>query len=471
MRQVTNIVAMATFCIAAPAMAAPDQVVFKKQLDSFVEAELRAQKVPGAAIAVLRKGEIVVAKGFGKANVEHDVPVTPNTIFQSGSVGKMFTSAAVMTEVERGTIRLDDPISKYLPAVPAAWRPITIRHLLTHTSGIPNFESGFDLHRDYSDDELLKHSYTLPLEFKPGARWNYSNTGYVLLGFILHNATGKTYLDILDTRVFKPLGMKTARGISDADIVPNRAAGYEMHDGELKNQDWVSPTMNITADGALYLSLNDMIAWARGVEKGAVLSSGSWEQTYAPAVLNSGKTYPYGFAWMLGQAAGHPRLYHSGSWQGFTTFYSRYLGDDLQIILLTNSSNTRLETIVDGIAKLWDPALVARGPLPAPEPAAERRMTALIEAVRSGKLRAQDVPLAGSGFAEEANEYFATKLKTLGPLNGLKLVKRQELGDDIVYTYAATFGDRKMTAEFGIGPGEQVSSLMIDDDAAAGDAE
>lgn len=463
LRQITTLCTLATLCIVAPAIAAPDTDTFKKQLDAFVEAQMRDQKVPGVAIAVLRKGEIVVAKGYGRATVEHDVPVTTDTIFQSGSVGKMFTATAVMAQVERGKIGLDEPVTKYLPDAPASWRPMTIRHLLTHTSGIPNYGANFDYRRDYTDDELVKIAYALPLDFTPGARWSYSNTAYTLLGILVKKATGRSYIDILDTQVFKPLGMKTAQGISDADIVPHRASGYQLVNGVLKNQDWVSPTMNSTADGSLYFSLNDMIAWARGVEQGKVLASGSWKQIYTPVRLNSGKPFPYGFGWSIVEAGGHPRYHHGGAWQGFRTFYSRYLGEDLSVILLTNSANTKLETFVNGIAGLWDPALVAPGARPAPDPAIDRRVTTLLEKARAGTLSQQDIPIGSAGFVEVANQHFAPMLKKLGSLTKLELTDRRELGDDTSYTYAATYGDRTVTVKFALAPGDQVSTFIIND--------
>jgi CubicO group peptidase (beta-lactamase class C family) len=453
--------ASVALCAAAPALAGPDPATFKAQLDAFVEREMRDEKVPGVAIAVLRKGEIVVAKGYGSADVENDVPVTTETIFQSGSVGKMFTAAAVMSQVEKGRIGLEDPISKYLPDAPASWRTMTIRHLLTHTSGVANYGRDFDYRRDYSDDELAKIAFGMPLDFAPGARWNYSNTGYALLGVVVKKATGKSYLEILDTEVFKPLGMKTARGISDADIVRHRASGYHLVDGALKNQDFVSPSMNATADGSLYFSIDDMIAWARGVEQGKVLSAAGWKQVYTPVKLNSGKSYPYGFAWRIDTEGGQPRYHHGGAWQGFRTYYSRYLGDDLSVVLLTNSANTDLDAFIDGIAKLWDPALVAPAPRPKAEPDTARKVTALIEAARAGKLRQEDLPLAGKGFAEMVNPYFSKKMQPLGALTKLELTERRELGDDISYSYVATFGDRTMKVRYAVASGDQVSSFFI----------
>ncbi len=153
------------------------------RIDAFVRAEMARQKVPGIAIAILKNGSVLAAKGYGFANVEHRVPVGPETIFQSGSMGKQFTSAAVMLLVEQGKIGLEDPVTKFFPDAPASWRAITVHHLLTHTSGIPDYEevkggpASVDLRRDYTEDELSRFAFSLTLEFPPGSRWNYSNTG------------------------------------------------------------------------------------------------------------------------------------------------------------------------------------------------------------------------------------------------------------------------------------------------------
>ena len=149
-----------------------------------------------------------------------------------------------------------------------------MRHLLTHTSGIPDYgPETVDFRKDYTEEELARLAFGLKLEFAPGSRWNYSNTGYVLLGIIVGKASGRFYGDLLAERVFAPLGMKTARVISEADIVPNRAAGYRLVDGQLKNQEWVAPKLNTTADGSLYLSVLDLVAWDRGLRAGAVLEA------------------------------------------------------------------------------------------------------------------------------------------------------------------------------------------------------
>jgi CubicO group peptidase (beta-lactamase class C family) len=332
------------------------------RISAFVQQEMALQKVPGVAVAVVQGGKTRIARGFGLANVELGVPVGTKTVFQSASLGKQFSAMAVMLQVEEGKLSLDEPLTRIFPGAPASWGAITPRHLLTHTSGIPDYTEGLiDMRRDYSEDEMLAKAFTLPLQFSPGTQWNYSNTGYLLLGIVVRRASGRFYGDVLADRVFAPLGMKSARIISEEDIVPNRAAGYRLVSGELRNQEWVAPQLNTTADGSLYLSLEDMLAWDRGVRAGAVLQPASWKQVYSPVQLAGGKSYPYGFGWFVDTVAGAPRHFHSGSWQGFKTHFTRYLGADISIIVLANLAEAEPARFVDGIAELIDPALVSPG--------------------------------------------------------------------------------------------------------------
>lgn len=321
------------------------------RIDVIVREEMTAQRIPGMAVAVIQGERVLHAQGYGIANVEHNVPVTDRTILQSGSLGKQFTATVVMLQVQDGRLSLASPIAKYLDNAPAAWRDITIRHLLTHTSGIPDYNDGqLDYRKDYTENELVKFAATLPLDFTPGAEWKYSNTGYILLGALVRKVSDTFYGDVLRDRVFKPLGMTTARIISEADVVPHRAAGYRLERGELRNQQWVSPSLNTTADGSLYLSLQDLIAWDRGIRSGAVLRPESWKQIFTPVTLNSGRVHPYGFGFEVDRIAGQDIQRHGGAWQGFKTYIARYLGDDLTIIALANLAQANPKRVVDRLA-------------------------------------------------------------------------------------------------------------------------
>ena len=327
-------------------------------IDRYVAAEMARQKVPGMAVAIVRNGAVVKERGYGLASVELAVPVKAETLFQSGSIGKQFTATLVMLLVEEGRVALDDSIRKYFPEAPPSWQAVTLRRLLSHTAGVRGEDDeDLDLHRDYSDDDLARNAFNHGLSFEPGSRWNYSNAGYILLGALVKRVTGRFYGDLLAERVFGPLGMKTARVISDTDIVMNRAAGYELKDGRLRNQDWVAPTLNATADGSLYLALPDYVAWDRGLREGRILKAESWKQVFTPIVLNDGKTYPYGFGWGIGTLRGQTVLSHGGSWQGFRSAIARYLGSGVTIVVLANLAQATPEAMAEHIAGLVDPAL------------------------------------------------------------------------------------------------------------------
>jgi CubicO group peptidase (beta-lactamase class C family) len=351
-------VAVSGMCLRAMAQDAQSAKV-----DAAVEAQRKAQKIPGVSLAVCRDGKIVKAGGYGSANVELDVPVTPETIFQTGSVGKQFTSMAVMMLVEEGRIGLDDHLTKYIPESPAAWKDVTIRQLLTHTSGIADYggeeetmgKGVINFRKDYSEEELVPAFAKMPMDFRPGERWSYSNTGYVLLGIVIHRVTGKFYGDFLQARIFQSLGMKSTRIISEADIVPHRSSGYRLVKGELKNQEWVSPTLNTTADGALYTNVLDLAKWDAALYTTRLVKQSSLDAIWTPVKLNDGKTYPYGFGWDLAPKNGHHAVSHDGAWQGFTMSISRYVEDRLTVIVMTNldENNARPEKIVEDVAAIY----------------------------------------------------------------------------------------------------------------------
>ena len=456
--------ACAVVCSLSASSIALAQDHVQSRIDSVVKAEMGRQRIPGVAVAVVRGGEVMLAKGYGEANVEHHVPVTPETVFQSGSVGKQFTSTAVMLLVQDGKLALTDSITKFFPGAPASWKGITVRHLLTHTSGIPDYTTdAMDYRRDYTEDDIAQMAFKLTPEFPPGSRWNYSNTGYVLLGFIIHKVSGQFYGDVLRDRVFKPLGMQSARVISEADIVPHRAAGYQLVKGELKNQEWVSPSLNTTADGSLYLSLQDYIAWDRGLRAKKILSPESWATVNTPVTLTSGNRYPYGFGWSIDTIAGQLRIHHGGAWQGFQTYISRYIGDDMTIVALSNLGASQPVAIVDGIAAILDPKLEAKPPQPIAdrEPKVREKLEAILAATRDGQLSPNDFAYVRAGFFPGVAKAYQQALAGVGKPDSLVLLDRTVLGDDRVYTYVVHYGPKAFRVRLGLAPDDKVSQFAL----------
>jgi CubicO group peptidase (beta-lactamase class C family) len=342
-------------------------------VDRYVRQEIRRERVPGVSVAIVRAGRVILSRGYGYANLELHAPATDSTVYQSGSVGKQFTAALILRLAAAGRLGLDDPIRRHLPEGPAAWDSITVRQLLTHTSGIAEYtDSAVDYRHEYSEQELVKIAAGLPVLFRPGDRWSYSNTGYLLLGAIIRRVTGVFYGDLLRDEIFRPLGMQSARIISESDIVPNRAAGYELHDDALRNQEWVAPTLNTTADGSLYLTVHDLARWVIGWDAGRVLAASDRQAAWTPARLNDGGTFPYGFGWDLSELRSERRIGHTGAWQGFRTSIQRFPRQRLTVIVLANLAEAHPEAMSLAIAGLLEPALVPPhrlpGPLPGPRP-------------------------------------------------------------------------------------------------------
>jgi CubicO group peptidase (beta-lactamase class C family) len=215
-------------------------------VDEVVRAQMRDQNIPGVSLAVTRDGKVIKATGYGLANVELNVPMAPQMLLHTESLAKAFTATAVMMLVEEGKIGLDYKIAKYLPEAPARWNEVPIRRLLTHTSGIRDYfgqdgDPTIDLHRGFTEDELVRGFAAQTMRFPTGEKWSYCNAGYVILGVVIHRVTGKFWFDFVKERIFDPLGMTATRLISPDDIIRNRVSGYQMLSGEWKNEPWVAP--------------------------------------------------------------------------------------------------------------------------------------------------------------------------------------------------------------------------------------
>ena len=321
----------------------------------YIKSEMQRQRIPGLSLLVINDGKTIRAEGFGLANVELQVPVKPESVFQSGSVGKQFTATAVMMLVEEGKVGLDDPLTKYFPEAPASWKEATVRELLSHTAGLGDYPKDFDMRKDWTEDEELKLIESIPLAYPPGTSWEYSNLGYATLGFLIHRVTGEFYGDFLQQRIFQPLGMRSTRIISEADIVPNRSAGYRLAKGELKNQEWVSPLLNTTADGSLYFTILDLAKWDAALYTEKLLKHSSLELMWTPVKLKNGEINKgnYGFGWEIDQRSGHRCIHHGGSWQGFETSIARYVDDHLTVVALENLADSDPGEIVKHVAELY----------------------------------------------------------------------------------------------------------------------
>lgn len=345
------------------------------EVDAAIRLQMQEQQLPGVSLAVVRNGRIIKAKGYGLANIEVGTPVLPETIFEAGSITKQFTATAIMLLAEVGEISLDDSIAKYFPEAPPALKDVTIRHLLTHTSGIPDVENldatqvdkGIvDLHREYTEDELARAYLAQPLDFQPGTKWSYCNVGYDLLGYLIHRVTGRHYGDFLRERIFAPLGMSTTRIFNYAEIISNRASGYDLINGAWKNTPrWQSVSIFSGAAGGLLMNVLDLAKWDAALYTERIVKRSSLEEMWTPVPIDDGSVYPDGIGWFIASAKGHRLIFHTGGGPGFCAAISRYLDDRLTIIVMTNvgEGHTDVIKIIGKVAEIYLPGTKGANPI------------------------------------------------------------------------------------------------------------
>lgn len=445
------------------------------KLAQYVRAEMEREHIPGLALGIYREGRIERVEGYGFANVELGVPVKPETIFQSGSMGKQFTAMGIMMLVEDGKIHLADSICRYFPDGPAGWAPVTVANLLSHTSGIAEYENEartgpngpFYLRLDNTEDELYRKIAALPMDFQPGERWRYTNTNFVLLGMMIHRITGKFYGVFLSERIFNPLGMTATRIISEEDIIPNRSAGYRLVKGELKNQEWVSPTYNTTADGALYFNVLDLAKWDAALYTENLVKRASLDRMWTVFPLRDGKPNSghYGFAWDVQSVNGHRVIQHGGAWQGFTTYIARYLDEKLTVVVLTNldSAHSNPGKIAHGVAGLLNPELIppVAQPIEDKEPQVTEMLERVLRKLAEGKADANAFTAKQWEELSPSLLGIAQFLKESGPLEKLELLDRKQEGQERVYRYRARFRE-PLTIGLRLTAGARIAELEFD---------
>jgi len=343
------------------------------KIDSLAEATMTGGPVAGLGIGVKRGDDLLMARGYGSADIENGVPATAETVFRIGSITKQFTATAVMQLVEAGKIGLDDPITEYLPDYPTQGHEITIRHLLTHTSGIKSY-TGLESWRpkmtlDLTDEELLALFKDEPLDFAPGERYRYNNSGFYLLGLVIEKASGETYREYLNGHLFGPLGLSGSTYCDERPIIPGRAEGYELVDGELVNDAYLSMNQPGAA-GALCSTVPDLLSWTAALRAGQVVSGESYEKMTTVFTLTEGSTTGYGFGLGVGEFHGRPIVSHGGGINGFNTMMSHYPDDDLDLVVLSNTGGPHAGQVAETIAR-WalgiDVVVVKDEPLSAEE--------------------------------------------------------------------------------------------------------
>jgi CubicO group peptidase (beta-lactamase class C family) len=320
---------------------------------------------PGAAVLVMKDGQVVLRKGYGMAHLELGVPIQPDHVFVIGSITKQFTATAILMLQERGKLSVDDEVTKYLPDYPTHGQKITIDHLLTHVSGIPSYTNLIEwfpqARKDMTVQQVIDLFKDKPLEFNPGEKWAYNNSAYILLGAVIEKVSGKSYEDFIEQEIFAPLGMKSSRYGHQREVIPGRVAGYDKTaDGGYRIAEYLSMTQPYAA-GSLMSTVDDLALWAEALAGGKVLKKESLERMTTPAKLKSGMSTKYAYGLGISEEGGARIVEHGGSVFGFVTDLLHMPDQRLVIVVLSNNpaqepgpGNLAYRVALKSLGKPWE---------------------------------------------------------------------------------------------------------------------
>jgi CubicO group peptidase (beta-lactamase class C family) len=336
-------------------------------IDAYLEDQIQTRHIPGLSLAIVKDGKVVKAQGYGVANIKEKTPATADTVYQLASATKPFTATAVMLLVQDGKIDLEAKIGSYLDGLPATWGDVRVRHLLSHTSGIPSYLRSPNIRWEepYTPARIVEAVAGAPLDFAPGEKWEYSNTGFVLLAMIVQKVTGKTYDAFLAERVFEPLGMTATRRDDPAAKIPNRATEYQWENGKIVPAERLNPTLWNNGDGGLVSTVLDLAKFDAALAEGKLLKEATLVPMWTAAKVASGfdaRTMfedGYGYGWFLDSQRGHRLVWHSGGRPGAVSVISRFVDDRLTVIILANRDGWNPIGISRVVAGLYEPALTA----------------------------------------------------------------------------------------------------------------
>ncbi|RPI25956.1 MAG: serine hydrolase [Acidobacteria bacterium] len=310
------------------------------EIDTLLHKAFKAGE-PGGAVIVTRNGETVFRQGYGLADLELKVPIRPDMVFRLGSVTKQFSAVATLMLEEEGKLSVKDPITKYLPDYPTGGQAITVEHLLTHTSGIKSYTSIPEWRplwrKDFTLTELIDLFKAQPMDFRPDERWLYNNSGYILLGAVIEKASGQSYEDFVEKKIFAPLGMKDSYYDRTDQIIPRRVKGYQRGLNGFQNAPYLSMTQPYAA-GSLASTVDDLAIWDAALCNNKLIKKESLARAHSPHKLADGRSTAYGYGWSIGSYEGHRTIEHGGGIHGFATYILSMPEDHVYVAILTNGS-------------------------------------------------------------------------------------------------------------------------------------
>lgn len=322
--------------------------------DLIIAKMMKDQRITGLTLAVVKNGKVHVNKGYGLSNVEHNIPVTSETVIRLGSVSKQFFATAILKLAEQGKLSIDDSVHKFFPDAPETWRPIQIKHLMSHTSGLKREGPAYANHIIQPDIAIIRSAYSLPLDFKTGEKYQYCNLAYYMLAEIIAQVSKMPWQDYIRNELFIPAGMKNTGMTDFFAITPNRANGYRHQGDTLVNAD---PMYAVRPSGGFHSTSSDMIRWDKVLrEKKIILKKENWELLWEPVIKISDKATSksyYCFGWINDEYNGRKVIMHDGANSGFRSSFARFVDDGLSIIIMTNTEEANPGAISRALANYY----------------------------------------------------------------------------------------------------------------------
>jgi CubicO group peptidase (beta-lactamase class C family) len=316
-------------------------------IDDYVRARMQEFNLPGVSIAIVDQGKVVRTSGYGMADPARQVAATPDTVYKIASVSKQFMATAILLLAQEGKLSVDDPVRRHLTSTPAAWEGVTIRHLLTHTSGIVRESPAFRPMEAAPDLAIIEGAYGEPVRSAPGTKWEYCNVGYYVLGQIVSRVSGRPWAAFIKARILDPAGMTETVPTNAVPRSARHAVGYGGKDNKAPAEEWVA----LRPSGAFASTVGDLAKWDAVLGSERLLTAASKREMWTPVRLNDGTTHPYGFGLHVATLPGGRRVaWHSGGLPGFASHYGRYLDDGVTVIVLTNGNDADPTAIGRGLA-------------------------------------------------------------------------------------------------------------------------
>lgn len=439
-----------------------------QKVEALFKDQVAKKASPSYSVAIVKGGKVAFAKGFGLADIENEVPSTPQSVYRLGSITKQFTATMVMQLVQEGKLKVDDTCRSILPEIPELWSKVTVRQLLNHTSGIKSYTDvkGIFLNdalKPTSPAGIIKTVENEPLDFEPGTKWNYNNTGYELLGMIIEKLDKGTYAASLKSRILTPLGMNDTYFTSERNIVKRRVHGYSggkdgFRNAQYLNMDWPY------AAGSMESTVLDLAKWDAALYGNKILSQKALAEMWTTTPLGQDKVADYGFGWHVETKNGIQLVEHGGGIHGFNTYIRRVPSKNLTVIVLCNNDKGNASSLAVQVSEMLEPAL-----RPVPEltiqdsnPKVSKFAREFLQSVLVGKLdRSQVTPEFSAKISPEMEANVKAQLGSLGAITKFDLIADKALGKAVQRSYRVMLGETILRMEIAIDEKGLVSGFTV----------